>query len=186
MNGTPMIRQAVPGDAAALAAFAESAFRATFGAQNSVENMDAYCAAAYGESIQAREIGAPDMETLVMVHGDQLIGYAQLRWGAAAKCISAAVKPAEIFRLYVDHAHHGKGAARELMNRLFALAGAGGADLIWLGVWEHNPRAIAFYRKHGFTHVGDHVFRLGSDPQRDLVLVRQLGARDGTAQLHSG
>jgi ribosomal protein S18 acetylase RimI-like enzyme len=174
-----MIRWAVAGDAAALAAFAESAFRATFGAQNSAENMDAHCAAAYGESIQAREIAAPDLETLVAVQGDQLIGYAQLRWGAAAECISA-VKPAEILRLYVDQAQHGKGVARELMDRLFALAGAGGADLIWLGVWEHNPRAIAFYRKHGFTPAGDHVFRLGNDPQRDLILVRPLGARDGT------
>ncbi len=175
-----MIRRAMPADAAALAAFAERAFRATFGAQNSPENMDAHCAAAYGESIQAREISAPEMETLVAVQGDQLIAYAQLRWGAAAGCVSAA-KPAEILRLYVDHAYHGKGVARDLMNRLFALAGGGGADRIWLGVWEHNPRAIAFYQKHGFTPVGDHVFRLGDDPQRDLILVRPLDARNGTA-----
>ena len=138
--------------------------------------MDAYCATAYGGSIQAREISAPELETLVAVQGDRLIGYAQLKWGAAPKCVSAE-KPAEISRLYVDQAQHGQGVARELMTRLFALAGAGGADRIWLGVWEHNPRAIAFYRKHGFTPVGDHVFRLGDDPQRDLIFVCQLGTR---------
>jgi len=43
---------------------------------------------------------------------------------------------------------------------------------VWLGVWEHNPRAIAFYRKWGFEAVGEHVFVVGTDPQRDLVMTR--------------
>ncbi len=46
---------------------------------------------------------------------------------------------------------------------------------MWLGVWEHNPRAIAFYRKLGFVENGDHVFPLGDDPQRDIVMVRAVG-----------
>ena len=47
-------------------------------------------------------------------------------------------------------------------------------DLIWLGVWEQNPRAIAFYTKWGFVEVGAQTFRLGSDLQRDLVMAREL------------
>ncbi len=50
-----------------------------------------------------------------------------------------------------------------------------GARTLWLGVWEHNPRAIAFYRKCGFEDVGTQVFVLGADHQRDLVLARPLG-----------
>jgi ribosomal protein S18 acetylase RimI-like enzyme len=46
----------------------------------------------------------------------------------------------------------------------------------WLGVWEHNPRAIAFYRKSGFVEVGDHVFPVGRDPQRDVVMARAVAA----------
>jgi len=45
---------------------------------------------------------------------------------------------------------------------------------VWLGVWEHNPRALAFYRKFGFEAVGEQVFLLGNDPQRDLVMYRAL------------
>jgi ribosomal protein S18 acetylase RimI-like enzyme len=52
---------------------------------------------------------------------------------------------------------------------------ARGADVAWLGVWEHNPRAIAFYRKWGFVEVGEHTFPVGDDPQRDLVLCRPAG-----------
>ena len=39
---------------------------------------------------------------------------------------------------------------------------------------ERNPRATAFYRKCGFSVVGDHVFMLGQDQQRDLILAAQL------------
>jgi ribosomal protein S18 acetylase RimI-like enzyme len=50
----------------------------------------------------------------------------------------------------------------------------GNADHVWLGVWERNPRAIAFYKKLGFSEVGDHVFVLGTDPQRDIIMIREL------------
>jgi ribosomal protein S18 acetylase RimI-like enzyme len=48
------------------------------------------------------------------------------------------------------------------------------SDVVWLGVWERNPRAIAFYRKFGFREVGTHVFPLGNDPQRDIVMARPV------------
>jgi len=60
------------------------------------------------------------------------------------------------------------------MASLLDTAVAGGADVAWLGVWEQNPRAISFYAKSGFAVVGDHVFVLGKDPQRDLVLAKRL------------
>jgi ribosomal protein S18 acetylase RimI-like enzyme len=48
------------------------------------------------------------------------------------------------------------------------------SDVAWLGVWERNPRAISFYRKFGFAEVGEHVFSLGNDPQRDIVMARKI------------
>jgi ribosomal protein S18 acetylase RimI-like enzyme len=52
---------------------------------------------------------------------------------------------------------------------------------MWLGVWERNPRAIAFYLKTGFVSVGSHVFMVGSDPQTDLVLVSPLSHQMASA-----
>jgi len=49
-----------------------------------------------------------------------------------------------------------------------------GHDAIWLGVWERNGRAQAFYRKWNFRAVGQHVFQLGSDPQRDILMQRAV------------
>ena len=131
--------------------------------------MDLHCRTHYGEEIQAAEISDPDRVTLVCETDGRLAGYAQLRWKSAPTCVHAS-NPAEIQRLYVDAAWHGKGVAQGLMSCLVASAAARGADAIWLGVWEKNPRAISFYAKSGFSVVGEHVFVLGGDPQRDLVL----------------
>jgi ribosomal protein S18 acetylase RimI-like enzyme len=82
--------------------------------------------------------------------------------------------PIEIQRIYVDAAWHGKGIAQALMASLIEAASARGADVAWLGVWERNPRAIAFYAKSGFSPLGSHVFVVGTDPQTDLILGRSL------------
>lgn len=83
--------------------------------------------------------------------------------------------PGEIHRLYVDRDWHGKGLAPALMDACLQALKVHGSDVVWLGVWEHNPRAIAFYRKFGFAEVGDHVFPVGNDPQRDIIMMRSLG-----------
>jgi ribosomal protein S18 acetylase RimI-like enzyme len=45
---------------------------------------------------------------------------------------------------------------------------------MWLGVWEYNPRAQRFYEKNGFRMVDKHTFVLGSDPQTDLLMQKEL------------
>jgi ribosomal protein S18 acetylase RimI-like enzyme len=97
------------------------------------------------------------------------VGFGQLRAGAAPAGVGGR-SPREIYRLYVAEAWHGRGVAQPLMRRLIEQALGSGADGVWLGVWEHNPRAIAFYRKSGFVEVGEHTFVLGTDRQRDLVM----------------
>ena len=170
----PDIRKARIDDAKALALFAETAFRASFGAMNTAEDMDAHCRSSYGEAIQAAEITDPGAVTFVSEEQNRLIGYAQLRWGKAPDCVVAR-SPAEIQRIYVAQDWHGKGVAQALMQACIDEAVQRGSDAVWLGVWERNPRAIAFYGKSGFVEVGDHTFTLGGDPQRDVVMVRSVG-----------
>jgi ribosomal protein S18 acetylase RimI-like enzyme len=169
----PAVRRAELIDAAPLAALAERTFRAAFGSTNTRENMDAHCAGAYGEIIQASEITNPKIETFVFDDGAELVGYMQLRWATAPPCVLAS-RPAEIQRIYVDQRWHGKGIAQALMSQAFAAAVLGEADQVWLGVWENNPRALAFYQKLGFKKVGYHVFQLGNDPQHDWILCRDV------------
>lgn len=169
-----ILHDAVPGDAALLAALAERTFRDAFAAANSAADIDAHCASSFGPNRQLAEINDPEWTTLVAADDETLVGFGQLRWSDPPACVSGA-KPREISRLYIDKAFHGRGLAAKLMAALLQRAAAAGADVAWLGVWEHNPRALAFYRKSGFKEVGEHSFLLGSDRQCDIVMCRELG-----------
>lgn len=171
----PVLRKAIPSDARQLSLLAERTFRETFGAANTIQDMELHCRASYGDAIQAGEIAAADMLTLLSEDDGRLVGFAQLRWGRAPECV-AAKAPGEIQRMYVDRDWHGKGVAQGLMQACLGEMQARSTDVVWLGVWERNPRAIAFYRKFGFAAVGDHVFLLGADPQRDIVMARPMAS----------
>jgi diamine N-acetyltransferase len=170
------IRYANPSDAKRLAALAEETFRDTFASMNTVGDMEMHCRTSYGEAMQAAEISDPRMVTLVYEDEGDMIAFAQLRWAEAPSCVSAGT-PGEIQRLYVAKAWHGKGIAQDLMSACIQEMEKRGSDVVWLGVWERNPRAIAFYKKYGFAEVGDHVFPLGRDPQRDIVMVRPVSGQ---------
>jgi len=171
VSASPAIRRARADDAAALAALAERTFRATFAPHNSDANMERHCARTYGAAIQGAEIADAARTTIVADHGGALVGYAQLRHASRTACV-AAQRPAEIQRIYVDAPWQGRGVAQALMDAMLAHARERGADRVWLGVWEHNPRARRFYAKLGFDLAGDHAFVLGDEVQRDLVLAR--------------
>ena len=178
-NSGHRIRPAVPEDAPALAALGERTFRDTFAANNTPEDIAAHLAATYSPAKQASEITDSRRSTLVAATDvDELIGFAQLLAGEVPPFVTGPA-PIELLRLYVDRGYHGQGVAQALMAAALDEAADRGALTIWLGVWERNPRAIAFYHKWGFEDVGSHDFLLGSDRQTDRVMVRPVagGAR---------
>lgn len=172
----PHIRKAEVADAASLARLQERTFRDAFEASNTPEDLALHCQAHYSEAIQQRELSDADLDVLVCEHDGDLVAFAQLRTRTPPACV-VAERPLEIQRFYVLNEWHGKRLAHDLMTAVIERAEQQGADQVWLGVWEHNPRAIAFYRKWGFSEVGDHIFPLGTDPQRDIVMTRIVRSR---------
>ena len=80
----------------------------------------------------------------------------------------------EIARIYIRQNCIGKGIGKALMSCVISFAQAQQKNAVWLGVWEHNQRAIDFYRSFGFTKFGEHDFLLGDDVQRDWLMVKQF------------
>ena len=167
------IREGSVSDADRLAELGRRIFNATFAADNSAEDVALYLAQAFSAEQQAAELRDPEMQTLLGEIDGELIAYAQLHAGRAPSCVSGR-SPREVKRFYVDHPWHGRGIAQLLMESLLRAASTLRADTLWLGVWERNTRAIAFYRKHGFEHVGEHGFVLGTQQQTDWVMARGI------------
>jgi len=170
----PALRLALSGDAPSLAILAERTFRDAFGARNSPENMDLHCAKCFSPDIQLREIGERGLVTTLADEAGRLAGFSQLRLARPSPAVKAQ-KPAELNRIYVTAEWQGRGVARALMDQALTDAARGGCDALWLGVWEHNPKAMAFYRKFGFEFVGTHAFMLGNERQRDLIMSVAIG-----------
>jgi len=164
-----------PADAGRLADLAAGTFRETYAVQNRPEDMALYVSRAYGLSQQEAELASPEMTTLLAEVDAQLAGYAQLRVSAAPDCVMGDT-PLEVWRFYVASPWHGRGIARALMASVELEARVREFRTLWLGVWERNERAKAFYRKCGFADVGSQVFVLGTDAQTDRIMVRSLPA----------
>lgn len=168
-----MIREAVADDAARLAEFAERCFRGAFENDIRPAEMARYLPSAFGETIQRTEIIDPGTVMLLAQAGHDLAGYAHVRRQSAPEHIPSA-SPIELKRFYVATEWHGRGLAQQLMNSVIGVAEKLDGDLVWLGVWEWNARAISFYSKSHFVDAGSHPFLLGDEEQTDRIMIRRL------------
>jgi diamine N-acetyltransferase len=173
MTSPLQVRRATLDDAAALAAFAARVFIETFGDENDPDDLRDHVVGTYNVEQHSTELRDPDIATWLVERDGALIAYLQACRKRVPPCVSGA-NPVEIYRFYVDRAAHGTGVAQALMSTAFAQAREWGADVVWLGVWEHNPRAMSFYRKFGFVDVGSIDFFVGPDRQTDRVFVLSL------------
>ncbi|MCZ4312521.1 GNAT family N-acetyltransferase [Comamonadaceae bacterium G21597-S1] len=168
-----IVRRAAISDALALSQLAANTFAETFGADNTPEDLAAHLQSVYGVAQQSDELADPDVVTLLAYMDTELVGFAQVRRNKPPSCV-VQERPVELHRFYLIRSAHGKGAAAPLMQQARAAAKELGGRHLWLGVWERNPRAVAFYVKSGFVKVGSHVFVVGSDRQTDWVFVSPL------------
>lgn len=167
------IRRGEPKDAAVLAELARATFHDTFAATNDPRDMALHLQRAYGVPQQTAELEDPRLTTLLVEQDGAAIAYAQIRLHDPPACVTGPA-PLELWRFYVQRDWHGRGVAQALMDRVKAEARLRGAQTLWLGVWERNDRARAFYAKCGFADVGEHIFLFGTDPQTDRVMATVL------------
>jgi ribosomal protein S18 acetylase RimI-like enzyme len=167
------IRTATTADAAAVAALARRTFYDTFAATNNPDDMALYLAEAFGVDQQTRELSDRDITALLVEQDGVAVAYAMVRGDHVPDCVTGP-NPLELWRFYVDREWHGRGIAPKLMDRVKQVARQRGARTLWLGVWERNDRARAFYAKCGFTDAGNHIFLFGTDPQTDTVMVTSI------------
>jgi Acetyltransferases len=147
----------------------------TFGPFNSEENMQAYLTSAYNDEKLLTELAAADSIFYFLYQEETLVGYIKLNWNDA-QTESITENALEIERLYVHPQHKRKGFGRFLMEQSLAIAAAKGKAHVWLGVWEHNEPAKAFYKEMGFRRQGQHIFVMGDDEQIDYIMVKDLSS----------
>ena len=170
---TACIRPATLEDGPILADLGARTFRETFEAICSAEDLTQFLSQAYGEAIQRTKLADPQRPAFLLELEGVPSGFLQLRLGHREPCVEGA-RPVELQRIYVLSEAQGGGHGAALMATAVEVARAWGADALWLGVWEHNDKALSFYGRHGFRVAGEHVFQIGRQEDRDLILVKDL------------
>lgn len=168
------IRRAVLTDADLLAELGARTFSETFAADNKPEDMAAYLQSSFSREQLTEELSEPGSTFFIAEIDGVAAGYAKLQTGVDAPPEVARDKPIELARLYVLRAWLGRRVGEALMRASVDEARRAGYQTMWLGVWEHNARARAFYRKWNFSDVGSHIFQLGEDAQTDILMARPL------------
>jgi len=162
-----------PADAAALAALMADTFTETYAPDNDPDQIAAHVANAFDPATVAERLADPRRSTLWLLDAGAPVGYLMLNTGAA-QTVDGLADGLEVEQVYVRSSHHGQGLGALLLDRAVQTARELGLGFVWLGVWEHNERAIAVYEHLGFRAFDEHVFVLNTEEQRDLLLRRDL------------
>jgi diamine N-acetyltransferase len=157
-------------DAKALSELATRTFVATFGSSNTPTDMSKYLDESLSEPAVKRQL-EDNKNTFLWAQDAEgtPVGYAKFRRGIPNICVTGP-RPVELERLYVEPELIGTGVGNILLRNVMDKTHTEGFQTLWLGVWEHNPRAIQFYKRRGFVEVGAHTFQLGEDNQSDLIM----------------
>lgn len=170
-DSTFKIRRAAIADVAVLVELSASTFRDTYASAHAPAEVERHIALNFTPAQIAAEISGPASSVLLACVADDPVGYAALRLGPYPDCVPGPA-PIELGRLYLTKASIGKGYGSALMRACLAEQARLGGGTLWLGVWDRNALACAFYEKWGFRRVGTYEFRFGETPYRDVVMVR--------------
>ncbi|MFN0109538.1 MAG: N-acetyltransferase family protein [Blastocatellia bacterium] len=173
MRITPEIRPATVADAEKLTELAARTFYDAFADMNTPANMKAYMSKAFSVEQLTAELGDARARFLIAEADGAMIGYGKLLVGEIPSTITGP-NPIELVRLYIDKKCLGAGVGNDLMKACMDEARSLGHRTIFLGVWEHNYRAQAFYFRWNFRVVGNHIFQMGNDAQMDWLMEREL------------
>ena len=170
---TITLRYATEKDAELIADLSRETFFQTFAAENSKEDMDKFMNEQFTREALIKEVTTPGNIFLLAMEDDVPAGYARLRENNNPPELKVG-HAIELARLYAASHSIGKGTGAALMQKCIEVAREKKFGVIWLGVWEHNERAIRFYTKWGFEKFGTHPFVLGNDRQTDWLMKKNL------------
>lgn len=172
------IRRAVTTDARLLSVLSSVTFFDTFHGTCTNEDIQGFIEASFNPGQIYRELQDPDDFYFIAFINGEAAGYIRLKEEESDIIEIKNHKGIELKRIYVTKEHHSQKIGAKLMTFALDFAAEKNYEMMWLGVWEHNEKAKAFYRKFGFEDTGSrHPFPIGNTPQTDNWLFRFIGQK---------
>lgn len=148
-------------------------FNETFKDQNSPENMNVYLEKAFNLKQLEKELLNTSSHFFFVYLNDEIAGYLKVNTDDA-QSEKMGDESLEIERIYIKNKFQKHGLGKYLLNKAMEIALECNKSKTWLGVWDQNENAIAFYKKMGFVQTGAHSFYMGDEEQIDLIMTKTL------------
>lgn len=168
-----MIKTCTLDDIITLQHIATKTFADTFAAYNTPEDMAKYLQEAYALEKLSAELQTKHSHYYLFYKDEEIAGYFKLNWDTGQSEPKGNTF-LEIQCLYVDIPFKNNGIGKQMIDFSIEKAKQLGKTRLWLGVWEHNTKAIAFYKHLGFTRTGEHDFWVGDDCQTDYIMEKAI------------
>lgn len=167
------LRRATPEDAAALCALGRETFHDAFSASCGADDLAAYLAQTFNEARTANALQDSGVHHFVIEDNGSLVAY--VKFGALSLPVPSPVHPSgELHRLYVRRDYQRRRLGARLLETFLSHGVSHNWKQAYLGVWEHNLRAIAFYRRYGFEQIAQYPFPIGKQVDTDLIFAKTL------------
>jgi diamine N-acetyltransferase len=161
------------GDLDTLRTIAYRTYDEAFRHMNTPADMDAYMESAFTRARLDEELRNPLSAFFFLYSDGALAGYMKLNEGEAQSDLRGPAGM-EIERIYVLRDFQGLGLGRAMVEKALEIALKKKKTFLWLGVWQKNENAIAFYERMGFRKAGTHPFVMGTDRQTDWIMRREV------------
>lgn len=165
------IRKANINDAKLLADLGSKTFYDTYHKHNTVDDMEQYLSSNFTIKHLEDELNLASNDFYIAEKNNEVVGYIKISESVPPKEVSH-LQTLEIARIYAVETLHGKGVGTMLLKKAFDIAMLRSKDIVWLGVWQKNDKAIRFYKKNGFVIVAATQFTLGTDVQDDWIMAK--------------
>ena len=147
----------------------EKTFYETFSEDNTEENMENYLKENFSYDKMTSEISNTYSKFYIVESNDEVVAYMKINFDKA-QTEEGYNNTIEVQRIYVLEDFKGKRIGKALIQKAIEIGKESNVDYLWLGVWEHNIKAIGFYEKLGFKKFDTHIFKLGDDEQVDHLM----------------
>ena len=148
-------------------------FKETFEEVNTEEDMQKYLLENLSIEKLKTELENVNSEFYFAENNDEILGYLKLNF-KDAQTEKLEENHFEIERIYVLKAFLGQKIGQILFDKAIEIGREKNLEYVWLGVWEHNDAAQAFYKEHGFVRVGEHVYWTGNQADTDHILLKKI------------
>ncbi len=140
-----------------------------FEKDNNPEDFASYLDFAFNPERIAAEVRDMDSNFYFVYYNKDIVGYFKLNQMEAQTDIKDS-DALELERIYVLKEFQGKQIGKWMLEQVILLAKDKRKSFVWLGVWEHNTKAIAFYEMYGYRKFGTHPYYIGKDKQTDWLM----------------